>query len=50
MKKQCIGFGGVSLRCTNEVGKNPYWCDNCDKLRMASISQQMAEIAKGLKQ
>ena len=47
-KRKCLGFGEFEGKCTAEHGRNPYWCDRCDGLRVGHISKRFEEL--GLRQ
>ena len=49
MIKEGRGFGPSEWEsCGNPPGpRNPHWCDECDKKRIAGISKSFDEISKG---
>lgn len=50
-KRKCHGFGEIGRwgtpmykKCDRPPGKNPYWCDDCNKRRIEHISKRFGEI------
>lgn len=43
----CIGFGALKGKCERIAGTRwtPYWCEQCDELRRATITAQLNELA-----
>ncbi|MDA8346958.1 MAG: hypothetical protein M0Z66_16060 [Thermaerobacter sp.] len=49
MARKCIGFGAFSGKCEHAAdGRNPYWCERCNTLRIEHINRQVAEIRDAL--
>ena len=48
MWRKCIGFGKYEGVCKNMAGSphSDHWCPRCDKLRLESISRNLANISK----
>lgn len=61
---ECVGYGEYENKCENKAGGvvRPrvdrgkrsrgyfkYWCDRCEKLRRATITQQLESILKSFK-
>lgn len=42
-RKRCYGFPNPR-ECDRAPGKNPVWCDECNRLRIAHISKQMNKL------
>lgn len=40
----CIGYGETADKCRNLTNINPYWCDECDRVRRDAISTQFGTI------
>lgn len=38
---KCIGFGEFEYKCSNKAGTKwgPYWCEDCNKLRLDHIDK-----------
>lgn len=43
---KCIGYGEHELKCQNQAEEGSYWCDRCDKIRVATITKQFEGILK----
>jgi len=46
----CIGFGEFTGKCTNKAGTkwSPYWCEQCNKLRLEHIDNGFKTLTKDL--
>lgn len=45
---KCIGYGKTKGRCDNFIthpNRGTYWCDNCNKVRIETITKQFKTIA-----
>ena len=43
--KKCLGFGPIKGKCPNKAGpKSKFWCDGCEKARLAYLNQRVAEV------
>ncbi len=43
---KCLGYGEYENKCENEAGTpwTPHWCERCDKIRRATITEHLEEI------
>lgn len=43
---KCIGFGDKEGKCENEVDLNinPYWCPECNEVRVKKISSNLDDM------
>lgn len=46
--KKCIGFGEFRGKCGRTLAVNsPYWCAQCDELRMQQVDAALKHLAVG---
>ena len=45
-RKYCLGYGDTEGKCLNEPNRprSLYWCIECDKIRMDTISEQLNQL------
>jgi hypothetical protein len=50
MEAKCLGFGEFTGKCENVPGKNLYWCDRCNSLRIAYLDERFSKFMSELKE
>ena len=49
MRRYCIEGCGRETGAYSKTGRrNPYWCSECDEIRIARIGRQFEAIAQGM--
>jgi hypothetical protein len=44
----CVGYKETKGKCENKAGTawSPYWCEQCNRVRLDTISEQLEEISQ----